>query len=299
MPVPVVSSRSAQPVTVNALIENPRVIAERIVRVLDNQFAMDRVLRNEGKATGGAVAFRVSSGLYADSPSEIVEEFGEIPVVPVSVGDLQSAPVRKRALSVLISREMRERNAIGRVDNQITRLRNTIVRDIDGAFVNTLRTTVTQTRAATAAWSGGTATIRKDINAARRIVKTNAAAGAGSYSGYEPDTLLLSPVAEENLLNSSEFIALIFGSVNPSNISSLADAPNGILGLRPIVTVGMPDNEAIVVESKTVGGYADEFPLEVTELYEWRPNQTWRADASRSTVGFIDQPGAAVRITGI
>lgn len=299
MPVAVVTSRSQQAVTVNALVENPRIIAERIVRVLDNQFAMDRVLRNEGRATGGAVMFRTSTGLFADDVSEIVEEFGEIPVVPQSVGDLQSAPVRKRALAVLISREMRERNAMGRVDNQIQRLRNTLVRDIDGQFVTALRSAVSQSVAATNAWSSASATIRKNINAARRLIKVNQAAGTGSYSGYEPDTLLISPVTEENLLNSAEFVALIFGSNNPSNISSLADAPNGVLGLKPVVTVGMPDNEAIVVESKTVGGYADEFPLEVTELYEWRPNQTWRSDASRSTVGFIDQPGAAAKITGI
>lgn len=300
MPVAVVSSRSSQPVTVNALVENPRIIAERIIKVLSNQFATDQVLRNEGQATGGAVQYRVSSGLYADEASEIVEEFGEIPAVPSSVGDLLSVPTRKRALAVLISWEMRNRNAMGRVDNQITRLKNTLIRDIDGAFVTALLAAVTQTRAATAVWSNtSTATIRKDINAARRIVKTNQAAGTGSYSGYEPDTIVMSPLTEEDLLNSPEFLAMLFGSVNPSGISSLSEAPNGILGLKPIVTVGMPDNVAVVCESKTIGGYADERPLRATELYEWRPNETWRSDVSRVTAGFIDNPGAGCEITGI
>lgn len=297
MPVAVVSSRSTQPLTVNALLENPRIIAERIVKVLTNQFAMDQVLRNEGEATGGALAFRASSGLFADDVSEIVEEFGEIPVVPESVGDLQSVPMRKRALAVLISWEMRNRNAIGRVDNQITRLKNTLIRDIDGVFVTTLRTAVTQTVAAANPWSSASATIRKNINAARRIVKTSVVS-AQSFTGFNPDTILISPVTEENLLNSAEFQALLFGSTGASNLAEVNDAER-ILKLKPIVTVGVADNEAFVVESKTIGGYADERPLQATELYEWRPNEVWRSDASRITNGFIDQPLAGVRITGI
>jgi hypothetical protein len=301
MAVRVVSSRSQQPLTVNALLQNPLIVPERILKSFENQFVMDRVLRNAGEATGGAVQFSVSSPQFADSASEIVAEKAEIPLVTVSKGDISTKPVQKRALAVAISEEMRKRNNLGEVERQIAAVRNTIVRDIDGAFVSVLTAAITLTRAATAVWSGGSATIRKDILAAKRLVRTATVTGTtDSYLGYEPDTLLLSPVDEANLLASAEFQALIFGSTSASNVSSLSQLPDAnILGLRPLVSVGVTAGTAYVVTSKEVGGYADEFPLQSTELYEVRPNELWRSDTKRSTVGFIDQPKAAASITGI
>lgn len=302
MPVRVVTSRAQQPITVNALVENPLIIPERILRVLDNQFAMDSLLRNAGRAQGGAVQFRVSSGLFADSPAEIVNEGAEIPLVARTRGDLQSKPTQKRALGVEITREMRDRNAVGEVNQQLTVLRNTITRDVDGVFVSTLRSAVTaagNVRAATAAWDAVGATIRKDINAAKLLVSASQAPGTTSgvnFMGYTPDAILFNPNTEAKLLNSSEFLQFVYGSANPQNADSL---PGRILGLTPRVTWGVPDGEAWVMESQTVGGYADEIPLEATELYPWQPRQVWRSDTTRSTVGFIDNPLAAAQITGL
>lgn len=299
MPVRVVTSRAQQPLTVNAMVANPLIIPERVIKVLDKQFVMDQVLRNAGKATGGAVSFRVSTGLFADRPSEIVQEAGEIPLVTRTRGDLDSKPVKKRALGVEITREMRDRNATGEVSQQLTVLRNTITRDVDGAFVSTLRTAVTNAVAATNAWSASNSTIRRNINAAKLLVSGAQApgtTGGQNFMGYVPDTIVFNPNTEANLLNSSEFLQFILGTTAATNIDSL---PAKILGLTPRVTWGVPDGEAWVMEASTVGGYADEIPLEATELYPWQPRQVWRSDTTRSTVGFIDNPLAAAKITGI
>ena len=298
MPVSVVTSRDAQAVSVNALVKESRAIAERIISVLANQFVMDRVLRNEGKATGGAVQFRKSSGLYADTPLEVVTEGAQIPLAQISVGDLDAVPVKKRALGVLVTREMIERNQRGKVEEQIQRIKNTILRDIDGAFFAALIAAITQTRAATAVWSGPTATIRKDILRAKAIIKASQATGTtggNHFLGFEPDTLLLNPLSEEDLLASDEWNKIAYGT-NATNTDSL---PPRILGLKPMVSTSVAAGTAWVVESKTIGGYADEFPLESTELYPLQPNQAFRSDTSRATAGFIDQPLAGARITGV
>lgn len=302
MPVRTVTARDTQPLTVNALFASPLIIPERILAEFENQFVMDQILRDSGRATGGAVQFRVATGLFADDASEIVNPGAEIPLATVSRGDIQSKAVAKRALGVAIDREMRARNAIGDVENQIQLVRNTIVRDVDAAFLSTLTAAITLTRAATAAWTvAATATVRKDILAAKRLIATATVTGTtDNYLAYVPDTILLNPVDEANLLGSAEFTALLYGSVNASNVASLRDIPQGnILGLRPLVSVSQPAGTALVIASKVVGGYADEFPLEATELYEAKPNQLWRSDVSRSTVGFIDQPKAICSITGI
>lgn len=303
MPVRTVTSRDTQPITVNALLQNPLIVPERIISFLDNQFIMDQVLRNAGEATGGGVRYRVSSTQFAADSVEIVAEGAEIPLTTVDRGDIQSTPTAKRALGIAITREMRIRNDVGEVERQLMALRNTMVRDIDGAFFSALSAAVTQARAATATWAtAGTATIRKDILAAKKLVQVATAPNASSkdYLGFNPTHLLLSKDSEADLLGSSEFTSLIFGSVNPSNIGSINDIPNAnVLGLKPLVSVGVPSGTAWVVEAKTVGGYADEIPLEATELYEVQQNQLWRSDATRSTAGFIDQPLAAAKITGV
>jgi hypothetical protein len=303
MPVRVVTSRSSQPLTVNALLQNPLVLPERIISFMENQFVMDQILRNAGKATGGAVQYRVSSGQFADDGVEIVAEGGEIPLATVTKGDLASKPVQKRALGVAITQEMRDRNNLGEIERQLQAVRNTMVRDIDGAFFTTLAAAVTQVRPATATWATtSTATIRKDINAAKLLIKKAVTPGASAkdYLGFQPTHLLLSVESEADLLNSPEFMSLIFGSANASNIGSLSDAPDAnVLGLKPLVSIGLAAGTAYVVEQNTVGGYADERPLQATELYEKRENELWRSDASRLTAGFVDQPLAIASITGV
>jgi hypothetical protein len=205
---------------------------------------------------------------------------------------------------VAITQEMRDRNAMGEVERQLQVLRNTMVRDIDTAFFTAVTSAITLTRAATAVWSNtSTATIRKDINKARLNIKTAVTpnATAKDFLGFNPTHLLLSTASEADLLNSPEFTSLIFGSVNPSNVSSLNDLPDGgnVLGLKPLVSPNLPAGTAYVVEAKTVGGYADERPLQATELYEKRENELWRSDASRSTAVFIDEPLAICSITGV
>lgn len=304
-PVRIVSSQAQQPITVNALINDPLLLPERIIRVLEGQFAMDRILRNGGNVTGGAIMFRTSSGLFAEQDPEIVAPGAEIPLATIVRGDIQSEPVAKRGLAIEIDREMRIRNAIGDVDRQIQVLRNTLIKNIDGKFVDKLRTAVPAANvvAAAATWDSGTATIRKNINAAKLAVQQYQAAGAGQgYSGFDPNYLLISPTTATDITNSEEARNMLLGTTAPSNqftSQGLGEWNINLLGLRPFVTPGVLDTEAFVVERLTVGAYADEIPLESTELYEFQPRQVFRSDTVRSTVGAIDTPGAAAHITGI
>lgn len=304
MPVRYVSVGSgSQALTLNQLIAAPTVVAERFISITKDQFVMEKVLRGPMSAPGGAVQFRVSSGIFADNPSEIVNERAEIPLATVSKGDLQTAATRPNALGVSFSWEMLDMDITGEVNRQIQVVKNTIVRDIDGRFYASLSAAVTQTRAATAAWSTGTATIRKDINAARLVIQQSQPPGAvgGAYLQYNPDTLLINPVTWTDLMNSTEFLQMIYGTVNPSMLADPSQLPMGgmVLGLTPLISWSVPAGTALVCESKTIGGYADRVPLGMSELYDWNPARISRADAYRDTVAFVTDPSAGCRITGI
>lgn len=302
MPVRYVSVGSgSQALTLNQLIAAPTVIAERFLAVTQNQFVMERVLRYAGQAPGGAVQYRVSSPIFADQGSEIVNERAEIPLATISKGDLATAPTRPSALGVGISYEMQEMDVTGEVLRQIGMVKNTLIRDFDVRFLNVLTAQVAQTVTAAFPWSSGSATLRKNLNAAKLIVAQAIAPNTtNAYMGFRADTIVLNPATEADLLNSNEFTNMIFGQVQGSAIGALADLPQGnVLGLQPLITPSMPTGRAFVCQRGVVGGYADRVALSMSELYDWPPARIHRADAYRDSVAFVDQPLAGVWINGI
>jgi hypothetical protein len=296
---PIVTSRTQQPLTVNALVSDPTVIPQRIVSLTEDQFITDRILRMGGTADGGAVQFWKSSPIFTDDPSAVVNEGAEIPVVGASRGDYDTARTQKHALAVVVTKEMRDRNRVGEVERQIQAVRNTLIRDIDGAFVSNLQAGVTQTHGATAVWSGTSATIRADINAAANLVRqASLAQQANNWFGYEPTDLILNPADAQHLATSTEFLNLLFGQVNPSDLDPNTLDGRDVLGLRLNVSRAWPAGSPFVVERNTIGGYVDEVPLSADPLYVDLDNQTWRTNAYRTTAAFIDQPLAGCWITG-
>src|SRR5476651_805147 len=95
--------------TVNALLKDPLVIPELILQMTQNQFIVDAVLRQGGITQSGAVRYSESTPLYADDVPEIRAEFGEVPVVPTSVGMPRVVFTHERAMAISISDEMRRR----------------------------------------------------------------------------------------------------------------------------------------------------------------------------------------------
>lgn len=293
-----------QPLTLNQLIAAPLLIRERFAAFMRNQFVMDQVLRFAGSAPGGSVQYRVSSGLFADNGSEIVNERAEIPLATITKGDLQTAVTRPHGLGLALSQDMIDMDVTGEVDRQMAVIRNTMVRDMDGVFFNVLNGAITQTVTAANAWSSASATIRKNINAAKvqiQLAQVPGATTTNNFLLYQPDTLVVNPNTQADLLNSTEFIQMIFGQINPSyGLASLSDVPGGqVLGLTPLVTVACPVGTAYVIERGTVGGYVDRVPLQISELYPKPEIRSWRSDAFRDSTAFVDQPLAGCKITGV
>lgn len=304
MPVRYITTASgAQTLTLNQFIAAPTAIAERFVAMVRDQFVMEKILRGPIPAPGGAVQFRVSSGMFADQASEIVNPRAEIPLATISRGILDTAATRPHALAVGFDWDFREKDVIGEVNRQLEVVKNTIVRDIDGAFLTTALAKITQTRTATAAWNTGGATIRKDISAAKLLINQAVTPQGTSqdFLAYRANTIVVNPVTETDLFNSTEFLQMLFGQINPTmSAGDLSQIPGGkIMGLTPWVSPSIPAGKALICEAKTVGFYADRVPLGMSELYDWNPARLSRADAFRETVAGIDQPSAGAWLQGI
>lgn len=294
-------------VAVNDYIKDPKLIGARMLDISRNQFMMEDLLRNDGGNDSGMVRFETDSPLFADSDPLIVAEGGEIPLITGSDGVPRAAFTVKYGAGIEITREARSRNKIDQIDRRMKQVRNSFVRLYEKLMFNAFNAAVTQTYAASGAWATAGTNIRMDVINASSIVREANASGtvAGpnveDYLGFEPDTLVISTRTRDKLFGNTSITSIYgqgftYDTKNPVYTGTLEAE---LVGLRVMTSRFMADNVAWVLERKTVGGYSDEYPLGVEPLYPDRPRQVWRTDVTRRTAIYIDQPKAAVKITGI
>lgn len=303
---PVVSSRDGARVTVNDLIKNPRVVPRRILELAENQFIADAVLRNAGANDSGIVQFYQSTPLFADVPATIRSEFGEYRITTTSDGIPSVAISIDRGLSLLISDEMIRRNKIDRVNTQMMQISNTMRRDWDASFMGLFLTNPSvQTYAVATPWATS-ATIRNDILHSRKLVN-NATTGqqAQNFLNFVADTLIITETTSYDIQQSTAFNSgqgVFQGNLADQNLQYTGKLPQKLLGLDVLVTKSggpLADGFAIVLERGTVGFISDEEPLQATPLYRQQERRQWRSDTNRASAMGLDQPTAAVILSGV
>lgn len=299
MTTKVVSSFDGPRVTVNDFVKDPLRIPELVINMAKQGFLADSVLRNGGLNESGAVRFNESTPLYADDNAEVRAEFAEVPVGTTSVGDPRVTFVEERALAILVSDAMRRRQVIDPVTRQLTQVRNTLIRSWDDAFMKAIIGNAgVNTVTAAAAWSGASVDIRKDINAARKLVD-NAQTANGSEFAFEADTLIVNKTTKFDLLGSEQFQGPYVGNIASENLHYTGKLPNQILTLDVLVSNRVPAGKAIVLHRNVAGFISDELPLQATPLYRDEPRKTWRSDVQRASAIGIDNPKAITVISGV
>lgn len=290
--------------TVSAIVKNPTLIQARMRSMLANQFIIDSLLRTLPPTQSGAYIYEEGTPLFADGEAEIVEEFGEIPTISGSIGERKVALTIKRALAVLVSQEMVNRNSIDKVNTQLRQVRNTMIRTWDNAFFNALLNHPdVPTMAAAGPWDTASAKIRTDLAEARGVIEDATFAGqAENYYDFNPDTLVIGKSTRTDLIQSDDFMKAYSDKLVDQSPAYTGTLPGTFVGLNILVSRTMDrlaPGKALLLERRTVGGIGDERALRTTPLYEDRPRETWRADTVRQSAIVIDQPKAAVWITGV
>lgn len=307
MPVGVVSVSDGSRTTVADLIGNPMFIPTKIIDLLTNAFIAETLLRNAGRNGNGLVSYRESNPLYLGADVETIAEFGEIPVGAGQVGTPRIALSTKKGLGVRASREMRDENNMDLVNLQITQLANTMIRANDRALRALLMDPSVPTIAATAAWTGVGAKIRRDIaNGMEQVASATPNATADDdLFGFTPDTIVFPGNITPLLLDNQEFLEVYKTSAPDQNIAYTGKLPNDVLGLAGLTSRSWPKDRILVCERKTMGFYSDSRPLESTGLYgegggpNGGPTESWRSDTTQKRAVGLDQPKAACWITGV
>jgi hypothetical protein len=297
---PIIAAGDGVRVTVSDLVKQPRVIPKRLLNLMDNQFLADTILRNGGSAESGVVRFDQSTPLFADNGSSIRSEFGEYQIVQTSDGTPMVVTTVDRGLALRISKEMRSRNQMDRLNQQMTQIKNTLVRDWDLAFQSAVLNAVTTIIdvSATRPWaSRGVATIRNDVETAILQVQ-NAVTGnqANNFLAFNPDSIIMGTQAKFDIVTDPNFLAPYRGNMASENPTFNGTLPQQICNLDPFVSRVWPQNMVLVCERKTIGFINDEEPLQSSPLYWEQKTKSWCCDTNRTSAIGIDQPLAGVVI---
>jgi hypothetical protein len=303
MPTVARSYSDSPRVTVSELLKDPLVIPSLILDMTRNEFVMDSVLRSGGAAPSGAVRYAESTPMYADDYPEIRPEFGEVPVVPTSVGIPRVVFSHERAMAIMVSDEMRRRQAIDPVARQLVQVKNTMVYSWNTAFYSAVVSNASiQTLAVANAWASASATIRADIMQAVYLIENAnivAPSGVTQWLGFEADTLIINHGTKNTLLQSSTFAAPYIGDIASENLLYTGTLPQQILNLDVMVSRQVPAGNAIIMQRQRAGFYADELPFMAGPLYRDEPRKTWRSDTQRAAAIGLDQPLAIVLLSGV
>src|SRR5215471_790061 len=290
-------------ITVNELLKDPLVIPALILDIAENEFIVDSVLRNGGAAPSGAVRYSESTPLYADNFPDIRPEFGEVPVVPTSIGIPRVVFSHERAMAIMVSDEMRRRQAIDPVTRQLLQVKNTMVYSWNLAFYSAVVANASiQTLAVANTWASAAATIRADIAQACYLVEnasTTAPSGLTQWLSFEADTLIINHGTKNTLLQSNTFAAPYVGDIASENLLYTGVLPQKILNLDVMVSRQVPAGNAIVMQRQRCGFYSDELPYTAGPLYRDEPRKTWRSDTQRASALGLDQPLAIVLLSGV
>lgn len=307
MPTNLVSISDGSRLTVSDLIKTPLMVPTKLKELIENQFISEALLRNAGKNDAGVVLFREGDPTFLDDDVQDVAEFGEIPVSAGKLGLPRAAYATKKALGVRISKEMQDENNMDAVNKQMTGLKNTFIRANDRGAKALLSSAAVPTMAVSDPWDDPAGKPRTDLAKAIEEISTAAPdeATEDEYFGFEPDTIVVHPGLLATLMDNEQILKVYQGNVANESIAYTGAIPGEIMGLNVIKSRTFPIDKALILERGTVGFYSDTRPLQFTALYpegggpNGGPRETWRSDASHKRAMGLDQPKAALWLTGL
>lgn len=275
--------------TVDRLLKSPTVLAKRIVT--DTTPFLSELLFRQGTTDSGAVIYS-ETAIEDRYPSRgdvtEVTPGGAFPMVDVAEGLDKTALSSTFGAGYIVTDQARSRNNLDVIAKGNMKVRNALVRQ-DAARCLTLFEAKVPNVPSVGAWTT-TKIWKTDLLKAKAQI-------AALKLGYNPNTVLISPKTETDLLlldDLQNWAPRENANLNPLYNPSLA----GLLGFQWIVNEFVDDDQAIILETGVTGANIVEKPFGVEVIREG----TLKRDvviADKWSVPIIDEPGSALVITGI
>ena len=294
-------SLSGDTVSISRFLQSPTALQRRLRNFRDLRFVSDQILTQRFRSQGGAVLYEMSEPFVSDRAVESVAPGSEYPYANLPTGTAAIAAIQKWGQKVLLTDEEIARNIYqgASVDRALRKVVNSIIKQVDGLAMSAISSAVTQTSAAAAAWNGGSAKFLQDILLAKAVI-------VGLNLGYNPDTLVVNDTQYAYLMSDTVITNALQRETTDNPIYT--GQIQRVAGLTIIVSPAIAANGAMVLDSTQLGGMADEMDgapgyavsdqaVQVKSI-RLEDQDAWDLQGRRKTVPVVQEPGAAVKITG-
>lgn len=288
--------------TISRFLQSPTAISRRLRDFRDLRFVSDQILTQRWRSSGGAVLVTQSEPFVNQRAVEAVAPGSEYPFSPQSYGTAVIAAVQKWGQGNFLTDEeiVRSVFAGGVVDRSLRKTVNSVIKQVDSVALSAVASAVTQTQAATTVWSTiGSANPFYDIQQAVAVI-------LGLNLGYNPDTVLMGDLKYAQLTANTVVSNLLRRETTDNPVyTGVIDT---IAGLHIVRSPNLPTADVWVLDSTQLGGMADEvdgapgytvsdMAVQIQAERE-EERDGWNLWGRRKTVPVVQEPGAAIRITG-
>lgn len=289
--------------TIHRLLQDPTRLERRLRTIAELKFIADRLLTGKLRSSGGAALIEQSEPIVNARAVEAVAPGAEYPRDVIAEGVAVLLAVSKWGQAVQLTDEKLKRSVyMGReVNRALLKTANTVITKIDRLATAAVASAVTATSAASAAWDTASALLFRDLEkAAAKVIDLG--------QGYNPNAALMSTTKYAMLVTDPAIAAMRRRETSDNPIYGGDIEFLGDYEIIRTAVGNLPSDDVWVFDSDQLGSMVDE--TEVDPGYATMANglqfQVERINkrdafdiwARRITVPAVEEPGAAVKITG-
>jgi hypothetical protein len=296
--------------TISEFLKDPTMIVRRMRDITDKTFVGDRILRGRASTASGTVSYGQSESIYADGQPEVIAPGGEFPTTTVAMVARIWESMKKVGLGSEITLESVEELRWDPVDRTLRKLRNRQVQAFDLRVMAKIAAAFPMIPTVVGSdW--GTATTAAPVKHVLQAI----ADIRDLQEGYEPDTLLLDHDKFVEWVANPQIMALLAryagGDADFTVTENSIFLPGANLTILSQPT-GSDVPDPLVFDSTQLGSIvrkesdpAEDDGVRIESAYfdsnhvsPAGQSEVWRLTTKREREPIVQEPQAAVRITG-
>jgi len=286
---------------ISRFLNTPTAVSRRLRTLAENRFIADALLT--GRIEGSSILYETDESIYTQDAPEIVAPGAQYPRSLAPTGTAATANPVKWGEEIPITDEEVGRFRGQAVERNLQKIVNYLVYTVDSTALALISAAVTQSITALANWNAGGANMLLDLLRAKATI-------LALNKGYEPNVVACDDFAFAYIMGNLSLLGTM-ARESGTTVSMSGDLPV-LAGLTIMPTPNLPTaGQAIVVDTTALGamGYeripSPEYQgdpangIETMTRRDPAANDSWLVRGRRPVVPFVQEPGAACKITGI
>ncbi|WP_158170969.1 phage major capsid protein [Rhodococcus sp. JT-3] len=292
---------NGQKITLDRLMNDP-ILLYRVLRdLVDERLISPVILSGKVDLTGsGSAIFETGESIYSDRAAERVAHMGEYPLTGDTAGPISQVSAEKWALATEFPDTLVSRGRMDLAVRKLIKLANRLTKQFDEVCLSAVASAVTQTQAAEAAWNTAGANPFLDaLLSGAKIDELN--------EGFEVNTIVARPTSFARILGAAKILDRL--PREGADAPVLTGRMISIAGFNIVKTTNLPPSTDVMVLDSTQlgsiafedqgGGYTGKADGVQTKRFRKEEADGWRIQARKVGVPMVQEPMAALKVTGV